>query len=73
MVRILLFSICFMVANRINFLAMGIIPSPRDCYQVIRGLKTLPLRMRKHMENSLLIGKFLESQSQVEKVLHPGN
>lgn len=52
---------------------MGIIPSPRDCHQVIRGLKTLPLRMRKHVENSLIIGKFLESHNQVEKVLHPGN
>ncbi|XP_030761688.1 LOW QUALITY PROTEIN: putative cystathionine gamma-lyase 2 [Sitophilus oryzae] len=52
--------------------AMGIIPSPFDCYQVNRGLKTLALRMRQHSINGLTIAKYLEKHSKVEKVLHPG-
>lgn len=51
---------------------MGIIPSPADCYQVNRSLKTLALRMQQHLKNSLIVGKYLESHPQVEKVLHPG-
>lgn len=51
---------------------MGIVPSPIDCYQVIRGLKTLTLRMQQHMKNSLIVAKYLEEHPQVEKVLHPG-
>ncbi|XP_050304739.1 cystathionine gamma-lyase [Anthonomus grandis grandis] len=52
--------------------SMGIVPSPFDCYQVNRGLKTLALRMEKHKENSLLVAKYLENHPKVEKVLHPG-
>lgn len=51
--------------------AMGIIPSPFDCAQVNRSLKTLELRMQQHMKNGLAIAKFLESHPQVEKVIHP--
>ncbi|KAL1494722.1 hypothetical protein ABEB36_010273 [Hypothenemus hampei] len=54
------------------FLAMGNVPSPFDCYQVNRGLKTLALRMEKHKENALLVAKYLENHPKVEKVLHPG-
>ncbi|XP_032672832.1 cystathionine gamma-lyase-like [Odontomachus brunneus] len=50
---------------------MGIIPSPHDCSMVIRSLKTLEIRMERHMKNGLAIAKFLESHSKVEKVLHP--
>ncbi|KAJ8931885.1 hypothetical protein NQ314_015154 [Rhamnusium bicolor] len=51
---------------------MGLVPSPIDCYQVIRGLKTLGLRMDQHHINSIIIAKFLDRNSVVEKVVHPG-
>lgn len=52
---------------------MGIVPSPFDCYLVMRSLKTLKLRMEQHMKNSLAVGVFLENHKLVEKVMHPGN
>jgi cystathionine gamma-lyase len=51
---------------------MGIVPAPFDCYQVTRSIKTLALRMKQHMKNSLEVGQFLEKHPKVEKVLHPG-
>lgn len=60
--------------EKLKFLqnAMGIVPSPFDCYQVNRGLKTLALRMEQHKNNALTIAKYLESHPKVDKVLHPG-
>ncbi|XP_054276404.1 cystathionine gamma-lyase-like [Macrosteles quadrilineatus] len=60
--------------DRLKFLqnAMGIVPSPFDCYLVLRSLKTLKLRMEQHMKNSLAVAEFLESHPLVEKVMHPG-
>ncbi|XP_046407588.1 cystathionine gamma-lyase [Ischnura elegans] len=52
--------------------ALGIVPSPFDCYLVNRGLKTLSLRMKQHMSNSLKVAHFLESHPLVIKVIHPG-
>lgn len=52
---------------------MGIIPSPTDCYQVNRSLKTLAIRMQQHVKNSQIIGQYIEAHPLVEKVLHPGN
>lgn len=52
--------------------ASGNIPPPFDCYQVIRGLKTLALRMKQHSENALAIAKYLESHPNIKRVLHPG-
>ncbi|XP_058974485.1 cystathionine gamma-lyase-like [Musca domestica] len=59
--------------NRLKFLqnAVGIVPSPFDCYQVNRSLKTLALRMEQHFKNSVAVAKFLENHHYVEKVLHP--
>lgn len=54
------------------FLAMGIVPSPFDCYLVNRSLKTLALRMEQHNKSSIEIARFLESHSSIEKVMHPG-
>lgn len=51
---------------------MGIIPSPFECSQLNRSLKTLPLRMEQHMKNGLLVGQYLEKHPLVEKVIHPG-
>ncbi|XP_071443487.1 cystathionine gamma-lyase isoform X2 [Hetaerina americana] len=52
--------------------SLGIVPSPFDCYLVNRGLKTLPIRMKQHMHNSLKVAHFLESHPLVHKVIHPG-
>ncbi|XP_076642704.1 cystathionine gamma-lyase [Halictus rubicundus] len=61
------------IAQRLKFLqnALGIVPSPFDCYMVNRSLKTLELRMQQHMKNGLAVAKFLESHPYVEKVFHP--
>ncbi|OQV22012.1 Cystathionine gamma-lyase [Hypsibius exemplaris] len=62
------------LANRLKYLQnnMGAIPSPFDCYLILRSLKTLHIRMREHMKNGLLVAKFLERHPCVEKVNHPG-
>jgi len=62
------------LAAKLRFLqnAVGAIPSPFDCYLANRGLKTLHLRMERHNSNALRVAEFLEKQSQVEKVMHPG-
>lgn len=59
--------------ERLKFLqnSSGIVPSPFDCYQVNRSLKTLSIRMEQHFKNSVAVGTFLESQPTVERVLHP--
>lgn len=54
------------------FLAMGVVPSPFDCYQVNRSLKTLAVRMEQHMKSALILAKWLETHKMVEKVIHPG-
>ncbi|XP_015912583.1 cystathionine gamma-lyase-like [Parasteatoda tepidariorum] len=51
---------------------IGSLPSPLDCYLVLRGLKTLHLRMERHMENASQIAYFLEQHPNVEKVFYPG-
>nr|AHB50512.1 cystathionine gamma-lyase [Mayetiola destructor] len=60
--------------ERIKFLqnASGIVPSPFDCYQVNRSLKTLAIRMQQHFKNGLAVAKYLEAHPNVERVLHPG-
>ncbi|KAL7739346.1 hypothetical protein ACLKA6_003957 [Drosophila palustris] len=64
---------CEDLYKRLKFLqnAVGIVPSPFDCYQVNRSLKTLSLRMEQHQKNAIQVAKFLESHDFVEKVLHP--
>ncbi|OXB82182.1 UNVERIFIED_CONTAM: hypothetical protein H355_009061 [Colinus virginianus] len=60
--------------EKLNFLqgSLGAIPSPFDCYLCNRGLKTLRLRMNQHFHNALAVGRFLESNPRVEKVIYPG-
>lgn len=62
------------IYNRLKFLqnSTGIVPSPFDCYQVNRSLKTLDIRMEKHKRNSMIVAKYLEAHPMVERVLHPG-
>lgn len=49
----------------------GSILSPFDCYLVNRGLKTLPIRMQRHSENGIAVARYLETQKNVVKVVHP--
>ncbi|KAH7727313.1 cystathionine gamma-lyase [Aphelenchoides avenae] len=52
-------------------LAVGAVPSPFDCFLVNRGIKTLHLRMRTHMENAMAVASWLEANPRVERVLYP--
>ncbi|XP_043286466.1 cystathionine gamma-lyase [Venturia canescens] len=59
--------------KKLRFLqnALGIVPSPFDCSQVNRSLKTLEIRMQQHMKNGLAVAKFLENHPFVDRVIHP--
>jgi cystathionine gamma-synthase len=62
------------IAERLRFLqkSLGAIPGPFDCWLVLRGLKTLAIRMRQHCENARRVAGFLAAQTAVERVLYPG-
>ena len=62
------------VTERIGFLqnAIGSIPSPFDCFLILRGVKTLAVRMDRSSANALEIASYLESHPQVERVIYPG-
>lgn len=61
-------------AQRLRFIqnAVGAVPGPMDCFLVLRGIKTLPLRMQKHSENAQKISEFLATHPKVSKVYYPG-
>ena len=60
--------------DRLRFVqnAAGAVPSPFDCYLVLRGLKTLPLRVRRACETAAGLARWLERQQVIERVLYPG-
>jgi cystathionine gamma-synthase len=60
-------------ADELRFLqnAMGAVPSPFDCYLVLRGVKTLALRMREHCTNAQAIVQMLREHDAVARVLYP--
>jgi cystathionine beta-lyase/cystathionine gamma-synthase len=60
--------------ERLKFLqnAVGGVPGPFDSWLVLRGLKTLALRMRQHSENALEVACFLEQHARVKRVYYPG-
>jgi cystathionine gamma-synthase len=62
------------VAERLYFLqkSLGAVPGPLDSWLVLRGLKTLAVRMDKHCENARAIAEFLDGHPKVETVLYPG-
>jgi cystathionine beta-lyase/cystathionine gamma-synthase len=62
------------IAERLAFLqnALGAVPGPFDSWLVLRGLKTLALRMRKHCENARAVAELLDGHPRVERVLYPG-
>jgi cystathionine gamma-synthase len=50
----------------------GGVPSPFDCWLILRGMRTLPWRMRAHCENAAKVAEFLAQHSKVERVYYPG-
>jgi cystathionine gamma-synthase len=62
------------LAERLAFLqnATGAVPSPFDCYLVLRGIKTLAVRMDRHQENATAVAAFLDKHKSVDRVLYPG-
>ncbi|MDB5142827.1 MAG: aminotransferase class I/II-fold pyridoxal phosphate-dependent enzyme [Mucilaginibacter sp.] len=50
----------------------GAIPSPMDCYFLTRSIKTLPYRIRGHVNNAQLLAEYLEKHPKIEKVMYPG-
>ncbi|BCX05590.1 MAG: cystathionine gamma-synthase [Candidatus Roseilinea sp.] len=59
---------------RLKFLqnAVGAVPGPLDCFLVLRGIKTLHVRMERHSANAMKIAMWLESHPKVEQVIYPG-
>ncbi len=62
------------LAERLRFLqkSLGAVPGPFDAWLVLRGIKTLAVRMRQHCENARAIVGFLDGHPAVERVLYPG-
>jgi cystathionine gamma-lyase len=62
------------LAERIGYLqnAMGTCAGPQDCFLVLRGIKTLAIRMEEHNRNALALARRLENHPKVRSVLHPG-
>ena len=62
------------VADRLRFLqnGLGAVPGPFDSWLVLRGLKTLSVRMREHCANARRIAEWLDAQPAVERVRYPG-
>jgi cystathionine gamma-synthase len=62
------------IAERLYFLqkSLGAVPGPFDCWLVLRGIKTLAVRMRKHCENARALAEWLSNHPKVERVLYPG-
>src|SRR5215211_6093352 len=62
------------IAERLYFLhkSLGGVPAPFDAWLVLRGLKTLALRMERHSQNARRIAEYLSSHQSVEQVLYPG-
>lgn len=52
--------------------ACGAVPGPQDCFLVLRGIKTLHVRMERHCENGRKVAEFLKSHPKVDKVYWPG-
>jgi cystathionine beta-lyase/cystathionine gamma-synthase len=62
------------LAERLRFLqnAIGAVPSPFDCYLVLRGIKTLPVRMRQHVASAQVLAERLAQHPAVRRVYYPG-
>jgi cystathionine beta-lyase/cystathionine gamma-synthase len=62
------------IAERLYFLqkSLGGVPGPFDSWLVLRGLKTLAVRMREHCENARRVAEFLDGHPAVDRVIYPG-
>ena len=62
------------LAERLGFLqnAAGAVPGPMDCWLALRGIKTLPLRMRQHDANGRRVAQWLSGRPEVQKLYYPG-
>ncbi|WP_224997948.1 cystathionine gamma-synthase [Cesiribacter sp. SM1] len=62
------------IFERLSFLqnACGAVPGPQDCFLVLRGIKTLHIRMQRHCENGRKVAEYLEQHPKVGKVYWPG-
>ncbi|MAN85833.1 MAG: cystathionine gamma-synthase [Algoriphagus sp.] len=62
------------LAQRLIFIqnACGAVPGPQDCFLVLRGIKTLHIRMERHSQNGKTIAAYLKNHPKVEKVYWPG-
>ncbi|MBA7482315.1 Cystathionine gamma-synthase [subsurface metagenome] len=62
------------LTERIQFLlnAMGTCASPFDCWLVLRGIETLPVRMKQHEENAIAVANYLKGHPAVKRVFYPG-
>ncbi|MCB0608705.1 MAG: cystathionine gamma-synthase [Lewinellaceae bacterium] len=62
------------LANQLHFLqnAAGAVPGPHDCFLVLRGIKTLHLRVERACKNAKKIARFLQGHPKVSKVYYPG-
>jgi cystathionine beta-lyase/cystathionine gamma-synthase len=62
------------IAERLYFLqkSLGAVPGPFDSWLVLRGIKTLAVRMRQHCENAMAVALWLERSTNVERVIYPG-
>jgi len=62
------------IAERLLFLqkSLGAVPGPLDCWLVLRGVKTLAVRMRKHCENAHAVAGYLAKHPRAQTVLYPG-
>lgn len=62
------------VAQRLAFIqnACGAVPGPQDCFLVLRGIKTLHVRMQRHCENAMKVAQYLQQHPKVGQVYYPG-
>ncbi len=62
------------LANRLAYIqnASGAVPGPMDAFLVLRGIKTLHVRMQRHCENGRIVAAFLKGHPQIQKVYWPG-
>lgn len=62
------------LADRLHFIqnASGAVPGPQDCFLILRGIKTLHLRVQRACENAAVIAEFLAAHPKVSKVYWPG-
>ncbi|MEZ2441899.1 cystathionine gamma-lyase [Chitinophaga sp. W3I9] len=62
------------LAKQLYFIqnSCGAVPGPQDCFLVLRGIKTLHVRMQRHCENGVIVANFLRNHPRVDKVYWPG-